>query len=172
MKKIAFMICYLLLIAIPAQAAITHNDLLIMARVVGFISHHSSGELNVGIVYAPGVSRSVEEAEDLQAMLGSGLRVGDVFLKPVMVSIEGVNNANVGVFFLTGGVGNSAQKLLAPCREKQIPCITADISQVRNGSCVIGIVSNPKIEILVNRSAAANCNTKFSTPFSMMITEI
>jgi hypothetical protein len=89
MKKIAkfFIFCFIIT-AMPVQAEITLNDLQIAVRALGFINSPPSGELSVGIVYAPNVPRSAEEAQDLQNMMGDGLQVGNLFLKPVMVKID------------------------------------------------------------------------------------
>jgi hypothetical protein len=57
-------------------------------------------------------------------------------------------------------------------RSKRIPCITTDLAKVKSGSCAIGVRSQPKIEILVNRNAATGSDLKFSAVFRMMITEM
>ncbi len=171
MKKIAkfFIFCFIIT-AMPVQAEITLNDLQIAVRALGFINRPPTGELSVGIVYAPNVPRSAEEALALQNMLGDGLQVGNLFLKPVMVKIDEADNTNVGLFFLTDGVGNEASKVLAASVRKQVLCVTTDIAQVKNGECALGIRSQP-VEILVNRAVATNSGTTFATAFRMMITE-
>ncbi|MES2219045.1 MAG: hypothetical protein V4501_11615 [Pseudomonadota bacterium] len=171
MKKIAlFLTCCFMVMAMPAQA-VSLSDLEIAVRALGFMNNPPTGELSVGIVYAPDVPSSAQEAENLQRMLGNGLQVGNLFLKPVMVNINEADNANVGLFFLTGGLGGDARKLSSASNKKQILCVTTDVSQVINGACGLGVKSHPKIEILVNRAAAANSGATFATAFSMMITE-
>jgi hypothetical protein len=171
MKKIAkFLIFCFIITVMPVHAEVSLNDLQIAVRALGFINNPPSGELRVGIVYAPDVPRSAGEAQSLQNMLGEGLQVGNLFLKPVMVRIDEANSANVGIFFLTSGLGNEASKLLATSESKQILCVTTDIAQVKNGECALGIRSQP-VEILVNRSVATNSGTTFATAFRMMITE-
>jgi hypothetical protein len=46
------------------------------------------------------------------------------------------------------------------------------MQQVRNGICVIGVQSSPKVEIRVNSEAASRTGTRFSTIFRMMVTEL
>jgi hypothetical protein len=55
---------------------------------------------------------------------------------------------------------------------KMAPCITTDLAQVRDGACVMGIRSTPKVEIMVNRAAATNTGIKFAGVFRMLITEL
>jgi hypothetical protein len=172
MKRIVLLLtCCLILIVMPVQAAVGLGDLEIAVRALGFINNPPTGELSVGIVYSPEVASSAQEAESLQKILGDGLQVGSLFLKPVMVNINEADNASVGIFFLTEGLGGDARKLLSASNKKQILCVTTDIPQVINGACGLGIKSHPKVEIIVNRAAAANSGTTFATAFSMMITE-
>ena len=172
MKRIlTLLLCSLFVMALPVYAAVDLAQLQIMVRALGFLNNPPTGDLNVGIVYSPGIPGSAEEASALEAELGSGLQVGDLFLKPVMVNINDVDNANVGLFFLTKDLGTDGRKILAASKKKQILCVTTDVAQVTNGSCGLGIVSQPKIQILVNHSVASSSGATFATVFSMMITE-
>jgi hypothetical protein len=113
----------------------------------------------------------VREAEALKDMLGDGLKIGNVTLRPVLIPVADVQHSTAGLFLLTGGVEDAA--LLADsARIKRIPCITTDLAKVKSGSCAIGVRSQPKIEILVNRNAASGSDLKFSAVFRMMITEM
>jgi hypothetical protein len=171
MKKMAgLLIFYLLLMWLPAQA-VSLSDLQIAVRALGFTNNPPSGNLSLGIVYVDSIPNSVDEAHKLQDILGDGLQVGNLFLKPVMVPVNDVENANVGLFFMTGGIGSSAQRVLSASNQKQILCVTTDVAQVMRGLCALGVKSQPKIEIIVNRAAAANSGITFSSAFSMMITE-
>ena len=171
MKKMTgFLIFYFLLTWLPAQA-VSLNDLQIAVRALGFTNNPPSGNLSVGIVYVDSIPNSVNEAHELQDILGDGLQVGNLYLKPVMVPINAVENANVGLFFMTEGMGSNGQGVLSASNQKQILCVTTDVTQVIRGLCALGVKSQPKIEILVNRSAAANSGITFSSAFSMMITE-
>jgi hypothetical protein len=163
-------LCFLLLLSAPASAA-THNDLVVAARALGFIENPPTGNVAVGIVYVAGVSSSVAQAENLQKLMGTGLKVGSLTLKPVLVKVEDLSTADVRLFFLTEGIGDNGPKVAAAVAAKRIPCITVDLEQVRNGACVIGVRSSPKVEILVNRAAAEKSGTAFPAVFRMMITE-
>ncbi|MGP6157774.1 MAG: hypothetical protein ACLPYS_09770 [Vulcanimicrobiaceae bacterium] len=149
----------------------TQDDLLIAARALSFLQPAPAGPIRVGIVYASSDPRSVEEADNLQQLLAGGLRVGNLIMLPVKVKIEDLAAANVQVVLLTGGVGNDGRISVAT-KAKRIPCITDDIAQVEDGNCAMGVRSQPRIEIFVNRAAAANSGTSFATVFRMLITEI
>ena len=161
----------LVIAAEPAYAELTQTDVLVAGRAIGFVEKFGSGELRVGIVFAPDSAQSIQEANDLKAILGNQLRVGDNVLKPVLLRTDQVADADVGLFFLTDGVGAAAGRVASVSKGRKIPCITFDLPQVRNGACTIGVQSRPKIEVFVNRKSAAESNTIFSSVFRLMITE-
>jgi len=164
--------CCLVLLCAGARAQFTLNDLQIAGRALGFLEKPLSGDVKAGIVYAPDDPRSVAEADALKDLLGQGLRVGNVRLVPVLVPVAELSRAGVALFFLTTGMTDADTKLVtAAAVAKRTPCITTDLSQVRAGVCAMGVRAQPKIEIFVNRAAAATTNLAFSAVFRMMITE-
>jgi hypothetical protein len=165
-------ICCACLQSLPLHAEITSGDMQIMGRALTFLDKPLSGEVIIGIVYSTDNPQSVREADQLQRLLGGGLRVGNVLLKPLTVALDHVSQANVDVLFLTAGLGEQALPVAAASRSRHLPCITTDLSQVKSGRCPVGVSSKPTIEILVNRAAALANGTPFSTLFRMMINEI
>jgi len=157
--------------ALPALAAASENEVLIAARALGFLEKPLTGTVRVGIVYAPDNPQSSEDGAGLQKIMESGLKVGGLTLRPVMVAIDGVDTANVDLLFLADGTGARASKAGDAARAKHIPCITLDIDQVKNGNCAIGIKSEPRVEILVNHDAASRSGVSFAGAFKMLITE-
>lgn len=162
----------LLFIAGRATAIVMPQDLQIAARALGFLAKPPSGEVRVAVVYAADSPQSVQEAGHLMQMLGNGLTVGNITLKPTLVSVDALARTRAGLIFLSPGVGSEGRLVAAASRSAQIPCVTTDLSQVRSGNCAIGIRSAPEIEILVNHAAAAATGTTFSTIFRVMITEL
>ena len=164
--------CCLVLLCASARAEFTLSDLQIAGRALGFLEKPFSGDVKAGIVYAPDDPRSVAEADALKALLGQGLRVGNVRLVPVLVPVAELSRTDVALFFLTTGMTDADTKSVsAAAVAKHTPCITTDLSQVRTGVCAMGVRAQPKIEIFVNRAAAASTNLAFSAVFRMMITE-
>jgi hypothetical protein len=155
-----------------AQAQFALSDLQVAGRALGFLEKPLTGEIKVGIVYTSANPHSFAEAQDIQTMLGGGLRVGNVTLSPVLVPLTDVSGTDVALFFLTEGVGSEAMRTAEAARSKRALCITTDLPQVTSGVCAMGVRSQPKVEILVNRAAAARTGMSFSAVFRMMITEI
>jgi hypothetical protein len=156
----------------PARADVTQKDLQVMARALGFTEKPPTGDVVIGIVYAPGNPQSAKEAQDIQKLLGDGLKGGAITLKPLLVKIDDAGSADVGAFLLTEGVGADGSKLAAITKSKQKPCMTVDIAQVQSGACLLGVKSEPTVEIIVNKAAAADSGVSFAASFRMMIKEL
>lgn len=162
-----------LALAGTARGEITTMDLQIAARALSFMENPLSGELRAGIVYSDDSARSVREANELQRLLGGGMRIGNVELLPVRVEAADVRGADVDLFLLVENAGAAgAAAVAAASAAKRVPCITKDLAQVRAGACVMGVRASPKVEILVNRDAAQASGTAFATVFRMMVTEL
>ena len=156
----------------PARAEVTQTDMLVAGRTIGFIQNLGPGDVRVGIVYDPDVAQSVQQAAEISALMGDGLRIGSLTLRPVKLPVEKLETGGVALYFLTEGLSANAAKIGRADRERKTPCITFDLSQVRNGTCAIGVRSQPRIEVIVNGAAAKASGTVLSTVFRMMITEI
>jgi hypothetical protein len=74
------------------------------------------------------------------------------------------------VLFVTRGVNYAA--VGAEARARRVITIGSDIACVRSGACVIGISTDPTVEIIVNHTAAAAVGASFKAAFRMMIQEI
>jgi ABC-type uncharacterized transport system substrate-binding protein len=155
-----------------AAAQVTATDLQVAARALSFMENPLTGIVRVGILHSPGNARSLQEAERLRGLLGNGLRVGSLELRPVMVTAANARAANVDLFFLTESTTTVDAHLAQPGTHESVPCVTTDLEQVRNGTCLMGIRSRPKVEIIVNRAAADASGVRFATVFRVMITEI
>jgi hypothetical protein len=154
-----------------AYGQFTLSDLQIAGRALGFLDRPIQGQVTAGIVYSLGNAQSAREAEELKDMLGEGLRIGNLTLRPVLVPVTDLQQSTTALFLLTDGVENVAL-VAETARARRIPCITTDLAMVRSGNCAIGVRSQPKIEILVNRNAANGSQLSFSAVFRMMITEM
>jgi len=164
--------CGLAIACGSARAEFTESDLQIAGRALGFLEKPLSGDINAGIVYAPEDPQSAHEAEALKALLGGGLRIGNITLKPILIPVADVGHADVTILLLTGGVtGVAAKAVTEATKAKRTACITTDLAQVRNGICAMGVSAQPRVEILLNRAAAASTGLSFSAVFRMMITE-
>lgn len=160
------------LVTSHASAQVAASDLQIAGRALSFLSKPLTGEVLVGIVYGSADAASRREAEELQRMLGAGLKVGNLTLKPLLTSAADASKVNVGLYFVPSDLKAESRNVVEAIHAKRVPCITTDVALVRGGQCTMAVRSKPKVEILVNTAMAANSNVSFSSVFRMMITEI
>jgi hypothetical protein len=101
-------------LTITARAEVTQTDMLVAGRTIGFIQNLGPGEVRVGIVYDPGVAQSMQQATEISALMGDGLRIGSLTLKPVMLPIGKLETAGIALFFLTEGLTANAKYPASP----------------------------------------------------------
>jgi ABC-type uncharacterized transport system substrate-binding protein len=160
-----------LAVSSSVRAEVTRTDLQAAARALSFMERPLTGTVRVGILYAPDSPRSVQQAQDLERLLAAGMQVGRIELRPALVKIGEAATANVDMYFLTEFVDPAAAHLARTASANR-PCVTTDIDHVESGSCLMGVRSRPRMEIVVNREAAKSSGITFATVFRVMITEI
>jgi hypothetical protein len=160
------------LLAWPAAAEVSDTTLLVAARALSFLQHPLQGNVVVGIVYQPDNSQSALEARQLSDLLQDGFRAGTLVLRAQLIRLDDLAASHVDLYFLTSGIGSDAAVLAQLNRTRKIPCVTIDIAQVKGGNCAMGVRAQHRVEILVNRAAAAASGMTFSEAFRVMITEL
>jgi hypothetical protein len=152
-----------------AALADTAKDLQIAGRALTFLENGPTGHAVLGVVFDPAKPASVAQKDAVMAALGSGLDVGGVTLtgKPMEV---GEISGGVAALFVTTGSNFAAAG--AAAKAHKLVTVTLDHACVASGACVVGINTTPKVEITVNKAAAAAVGASFKSAFRMMITEI
>jgi hypothetical protein len=146
------------------------KDLGVAGRALTFLENGPSGNAVLGVVYDPSKPGSVAEKNAIMAALGSGMAAGSVTLtgKPVETSaIGGVSG--VAALYVTDGVSFAA--VGAAAKAKRLVTVGSEAC-AEAGACVMGVATEPKVDIVVNRAAAAAVGASFKAAFRMMIHEI
>jgi len=155
-------------LAAHADAA---KDLQVAGRALTFLENGPSGKATLGVVFDPSKPASVAEKNAVMAAIGSGMSAGALTItgKPVEADdVAGVSG--VAALYITTGV--NAGPVGAAAKGKKIITIGSDISCVTSGACVMSVSAEPKVEIVVSRSAAAAVGAVFKAAFRMMIREV
>ena len=149
----------------------TLQDLQIACRILGFQQTPAVGIVDLAVVYDGADPISRREAQDVAALVGSGLSVGDVVLRAVLVEQAALVTATgYGAIFEAWGVDDSL--LSAALQRHKVPCFTIHLAQVEHGSCTIAISVDPTVSIVVSQANATAANVHFATAFRMMVREI
>lgn len=171
-KSGAVAICALALFAAPLAAhADAAKDLQVAGRALTFLESGPTGKATLGVVFDPSKPASVAEKNAVMAALGSGMSTGALTLVGKAVEAGDVGGVSgVAALYVTTGV--NAGPVGAAARGKKIITIGSDMSCVTSGACVMSVSADPKVEIVVSRSAAAAVGAVFKAAFRMMIREV
>jgi len=147
------------------------KDLQVAGRALTFLENGPTGHAVLGVVFDPAKPASVAEKNAVMAALGGGYAAGAVTLvgRPVEAD-EVAGAAGVNALYVTGGVNYAAVGAVAKARK--LITIGSSPACVGSGACVMGVTTDPKVEITVNRAAAAAVGAAFKAAFRMMIKEI
>lgn len=158
----------LVLAPLSAAHADAAKDVQVAGRALTFLENGPTGKAVLGVVFDPSKPASVAEKNAAMAAIGGGMSAGALTLtaKPVEASaVSGVSG--VAALYVTTGVNVGAA-----AKAKKIITIGSDASCAASGACVMSVSADPKVEIIVNRSAAAAVGAVFKSAFRMMIREV
>ncbi len=168
-NRSAVALCALVLAAAPLSArADMAKDVQIAGRALTFLENGPTGKIVLGVVFDPSKPASVAEKNAVVAAIGGGMSAGAVTLmaRPVEASaVPGLSG--VGALYVTTGVN-----VAAAAKAKKLITIGSDTACATSGACVMSVSSEPKVEIVVNRAAAAAVGAVFKAAFRMMIREV
>lgn len=147
------------------------QDIQILGRILSFREASSSGAMTIAIVYNGADPQSLAEAQALSGLMGAGVTVGKLVLRPVLIEQSRLSGATGYAAIFSAAAVNSGL-LQTALRQQQVPCITRHVEQVSKGACIISIRSSPTVSIAYNNANAAAAGVRFATAFIMMVREI
>jgi hypothetical protein len=153
-----------------SAASMTQKDVQIMAKAIGFLEPPPSGPATVAIAYDPANPASKQDAEAIAAYFGDGLKAGGAVLKAKATEVGQLSAG--GFIAVVAASGAKIDQVSSATHALHVPCVTADASAVQAGQCVMSVKSDPKVEILISKSAAASSNVGFGSAFLLMAHEI
>lgn len=173
-RAMAVFAAAMILMGSPASADVGLKDVQVVAKTLGFTNPPLSGSIKVAIVFDPALPQSQKDADDLKGILGAGLAAGAATLVPTMVPVAQLDASldGVGVVFITGGMSSHYDRIFTSAKGKKLLSVSNDVACVQAGRCIMGVKSDPKVEIIVNKTAADASSVGFAPAFRMMISEI
>jgi hypothetical protein len=157
--------------AAPAFAdSLSAKDLQIMTKSLGFLEPPSSSGV-IAVVYAGNDASSKSDADGIVANFGSGLKAGanDMTATSVAATALGDGSSYVAIIIAAGAPTDGA---MAIAKARHIPCMTGVVALVQSGTCIMAVMSQPKVSIIVNHAAAEAAGITFAQAFRMLIKEI
>ncbi|MFZ5610536.1 MAG: hypothetical protein ACOY99_13115 [Pseudomonadota bacterium] len=176
LSRVAFLVAstWATILGGPAtvQAETTEKDIQVAARAVAFMENAPSGDTPAAIIYDPANGATKAEAEAIQKAMGAGLKAGNANLQPKLVAVGSLGDlAGARVAFVTGGLGAQHGAIFAAAAPKSILTVSTDMSCVDAGKCVVGVMTQPKVEIIVSKAARDASSISFAAAFLMMVKE-
>jgi hypothetical protein len=169
--RLAAFVAALALVAPAAAQADAAKDLQVLGRALTFLENGPTGRVTIGVVFDASKPASVAEKDEVMAALGGGFAAGGLTIVGAPVPVSALGGAGgVGALYVTEGVNYGA--VGAAAKAKKILTVSAGSACVTSGACVMGVTTVPKVEITVNRAAAAAVGATFKAAFRMMIKEI
>jgi hypothetical protein len=151
-------------------ASLSAQDLRVIGRALAFLRPQPTSDTVLGVAYATEDPASRADAEAIAALIGEGLKVGNAVLQPKLVDTGTL--ARGGFRVVIAAAGANGPQLSAATRTMRALCATADLAAVQAGYCTMAITSEPRVEIVVNHTAAAAAGVEFAVAFRMTIREI
>lgn len=167
-------LCLMIALVCPLHSAVAEpspRDLQVLARALGFLERAPVGPVDIGIVYPQQSATGRSEAERVAAGFGDGLRVGNLTLRPKLVSVDTADQAGTVAMLLTDAAVPHAAAVARAVAGRSILTVSSDRSLVDAGLVVMVVRSEPRVEILVSRAATQAAGVTFAAAFRMMIQE-
>jgi hypothetical protein len=155
-----------------ARASFTAKDGQILGRTLSYVGNGMSGLAVVGIVFAPANPASRHEAEVIQGIIGDGLVTGKIRLQARLVAVEDVAGiTGIHALYVTSGLSGNMTAVLSAAQHLRVPTVSTDPACVLSGDCVVGIASEPTVQIILNQGAAERIGIHFLQAFRMLVKE-
>jgi hypothetical protein len=159
----------IILYGVAHAASLSDKDVQLMVRAIGFLRPEPDNSGIVAIAYDAADPDSKRDAEAIASYFAGGLKAGPAVLLPRV--LDGPRLAGGGFAAIITASGANLDLVAAAARQWHAPCLTGDASLVRSGRCVLSVRSEPKVEITVSRTAAADVGVSFVSAFLMMVTQ-
>ena len=155
-----------------AGAEFDAKDGQILGRTLGYTGDGTASAIVVGIVFSPASRASQQEAELVLAIIGDGLATGRIRLQARLVPLDRLSGVTgLNALYLTTGLPEDTETVFSAARRLRAPTISANLSCVEAGRCVIGFISEPTVQILLNEGAAERIGVHFLQAFRMLVRE-
>lgn len=154
------------------QAQTSEKDLQVAVRSIAFMNDAPKGETPVAIIYDPANAASTSDAQSIQAAIGGGLKAGKAKLNPVLLPTSDIAGLNgYVVAFVASETGGHFDAIKDNATQSKVLTISSDLACVDGGACVVGVSTNPKVEIVVSRALREAAGIGFGSAFMMMVKE-
>lgn len=155
-----------------AAAEFTIKDAQVLGRTLEFVGEGRTGPASVGVAFSPAVANSRSAAERVHAVIGDGLPTGRVRLQALLIPVDRLASVSgLDALYVPMDLPDSMSAVTSAAQRMHIPIISADLTCVQAGHCVVGFASEPTVQIVISRAAADFVGVRFVPAFRMLVRE-
>lgn len=153
------------------RAETSAKDTQVIVKAIGFLSTKPTGQVPVAVVYDNSAPASRQDAEAIKTQL-DGIS-GAVQPSAKIIPVDQLSAFSGAAAIIAAGSSPASFDAAAKAvHGRKILTVSTDPTCARSGKCVLAVKSEPKVEILLNSSAAQDAGVEFTPTFRMMISEI
>lgn len=156
---------------ITAAAATDRLDLSVGLKTLPLLTSKIASPAVVAIVFDPASATSIADADAIKRFFDNGLEgPGGMTLNVVLTRASDLGTVDrAKIIIVATGVGKSALDAVAAASVATgALSMSTDLDCVKAHKCVLGVVSQPNVEIYFSRLAAEAANVEFAPAFTML----
>jgi hypothetical protein len=155
------------LVSAPAQAT-TLLDLQVGLKTLRLLETRPTGHVNMLVVFDPEKQQTKVEALAIIGLANGGIHLSDdVVVETAAVPVADLErHRDARIIFVPRGMDRSWEQLQQ--HATGMLTLTTDLACVGADRCVVGIVSEPTVEIYFSQAAAKTQSIQFSDAFAML----
>jgi hypothetical protein len=159
--------------ATAAFADVNEKDYRTIARAIGFLQQAPQGSADFAIVYDPANATSEKEARQLKSIVEKSPKAGTAVLSPRLVQLSDVASLKGADFvFVTSNLASSQARIASAAQAGKTVIFSLDRACVVSGACTVYVNTEKRVEILINKKAAADAGAEFKQVFMVMVSTI
>lgn len=175
LKNAALLAGLFLLSMCPGAYATDVLDITTGLKTLLLVNNRQAEDVRVAIVFDPTNSASKSDAETIKSNVdhGAGVPAG-LTVTALLVSISNLSSlSQTQVAFLASGLSNADYSLVSSAASSHgVLTISTGTDCVKSNKCILGVITNPRLEIYYSEYAAKKANIKFSDAFIMLARKI
>ncbi len=169
-------ICLLVPARARAAAApapyVTRKDMQVAVRAFSFIYGMPEGAIQIEVVYDPNDAASMTEARELENIIARNNTFASRKVTAKLVTVGAIGTTGSHFAYITHGLEQEYPRLMAEARSHKMLTFSTDFKCVDSQSCVMGVESEPSINIEISRAATVASGVQFSQALELMVREV
>ena len=172
-KAFALLVALTQFISIPAFSQMNNKSIDVLGRALPFIPHIKIGDQKVGIVFDPESPVSKSEKDILMQRLGKGYTIGKYTLVGHTVKVTELDQlVHLDIIIVTNGIELFQGRIFKKAQDHHLLTVSSDMDCVLRGNCVLGIAVSPKVKMVLNGRARAECRINFAQALRLLLQEV